>query len=61
MAYTSVENVLYTFRMQLLINKKILTFDCYGTLIDWDSGIQAFLKMELSDFSLEQIEELRKK
>lgn len=62
MVYTRVyTKVIYTFRMKSLFDKKILTFDCYGTLIDWDSGIQAFLKKELSDFSLEQIEELRKK
>jgi len=24
-------------------NPQLLTFDCYGTLIDWDSGIRAYL------------------
>jgi 2-haloacid dehalogenase len=24
-------------------NPRLLTFDCYGTLIDWDSGIRAYL------------------
>jgi len=29
-------------------NKKYITFDCYGTLIDWDSGIRNSLR-QLSD------------
>jgi 2-haloacid dehalogenase len=27
-----------------LLSFKALTFDCYGTLIDWESGILAELK-----------------
>ena len=29
-------------------NKKYITFDCYGTLINWDSGIRNSLR-QLSD------------
>ena len=28
---------------------KIITFDCYGTLIDWDRGIREFFVEILSD------------
>ena len=27
----------------------VLTFDCYGTLIDWESGIAAAVRMQLGD------------
>jgi 2-haloacid dehalogenase len=27
----------------------VLTFDCYGTLIDWESGIAAAVRLELGD------------
>src|SRR5436190_4171105 len=30
-------------RRMLSPNPRLLTFDCYGTLIDWDSGIRAYL------------------
>ena len=28
---------------------EVLTFDCYGTLIDWEAGIVAALRAELGD------------
>ena len=35
-----------------LANFKVLTFDCYGTLIDWESGILAELKPWLAPHGL---------
>ncbi|GAH97548.1 unnamed protein product, partial [marine sediment metagenome] len=41
---------------------RVLSFDCYGTLIDWESGILAALRPVLSthtiDLSNDQILEL---
>ena len=34
-------------------DKELLTFDCYGTLIDWESGILAALKPVLSKYGVE--------
>ena len=33
-------------------DKELLTFDCYGTLIDWESGILAALKPALSKYGI---------
>lgn len=43
-------------------NYKIITFDCYGTLIDWESGMLAALKPLLAshDVNLENEEILQK-
>lgn len=34
--------------MNILQDKKIITFDCYGTLIDWETGILKSLKESMS-------------
>src|SRR5581483_1943412 len=34
-------------RLMRLTDFKILTFDCYGTLIDWESGILAAMRLLL--------------
>jgi 2-haloalkanoic acid dehalogenase type II len=36
-----------------------ITFDCYGTLIDWETGIQAALKESLGNLRLSHNEESR--
>jgi 2-haloalkanoic acid dehalogenase type II len=37
----------------------VVTFDCYGTLIDWETGIRAAFKQSLRDLGLGQSEEAR--
>ena len=32
---------------------KAITFDCYGTLIDWESGIQQFFAERLASHNIE--------
>src|SRR6266567_1349945 len=32
---------------------KAITFDCYGTLIDWESGIQQFFRERLAAHNIE--------
>ena len=32
---------------------KVITFDCYGTLIDWESGIQQFFRERLTAHNIE--------
>jgi 2-haloacid dehalogenase len=34
---------------------EVLTFDCYGTLIDWESGIDTALRAALGDHDREQL------
>src|SRR5213080_5518923 len=36
---------------------QIITFDCYGTLIDWETGIRATFKQALKDLELSHSEE----
>ncbi|PYM45789.1 MAG: haloacid dehalogenase, partial [Candidatus Rokuibacteriota bacterium] len=36
-------------RMIDFTTKRVLTFDCYGTLIDWETGILATLQPILTD------------
>jgi 2-haloacid dehalogenase len=36
---------------------EVLTFDCYGTLIDWESGIPAAVRMQLGDAVAEHSDE----
>jgi len=36
-----------------------ITFDCYGTLIDWETGIRVSFKQALRDLGLSQSEEAR--
>jgi len=38
---------------------QVVTFDCYGTLIDWETGIRASFKQALRDLELSQSEEAR--
>ena len=38
-------------------DKELLTFDCYGTLIDWESGILAALKPVLSSHGVKMDDE----
>jgi len=38
---------------------QVVTFDCYGTLIDWETGIQASFKQALRDLELNQSEEAK--
>ena len=38
---------------------QVVTFDCYGTLIDWETGIRAAFKQSLRDLALGQSEEAR--
>ena len=38
---------------------EVVTFDCYGTLIDWETGIGASFKQALRDLELTQFEEAR--
>ena len=38
-------------------DKELLTFDCYGTLIDWESGILAALKPVLSSHGVRMDDE----
>ena len=35
-----------------LTNIKVLTFDCYGTLIDWETGISEALTLLLAKHDL---------
>lgn len=42
-------------------NKKIITFDCYGTLIDWDKGIERFFRDIFPKMEIVELELLRKK
>ena len=42
-------------------NKKIITFDCYGTLIDWDKGIEQFFRDVFSKMKTAELELLQKK
>src|SRR3954464_13151132 len=37
---------------------EVLTFDCYGTLIDWESGIATAMTEALGDHPREQLLEL---
>jgi 2-haloacid dehalogenase len=37
----------------------VITFDCYGTLIDWETGIKAAFKQPLKDLELNPAEESR--
>jgi 2-haloalkanoic acid dehalogenase type II len=36
---------------------RVITFDCYGTLIDWETGIRAGFKQALENLGLSQSEE----
>jgi len=38
---------------------QVVTFDCYGTLIDWETGIRASFKQALRDLELSHSEEAR--
>src|SRR5947199_9003470 len=38
---------------------QVVTFDCYGTLIDWETGIRASFKQALRELELSQSEEAR--
>jgi len=38
---------------------EVVTFDCYGTLIDWETGIQAAFKQSLKDLALSASQESR--
>jgi 2-haloalkanoic acid dehalogenase type II len=38
---------------------EVVTFDCYGTLIDWETGIRAAFKQSLTDLGLGPLEEAR--
>src|SRR5436309_13195466 len=38
---------------------QVVTFDCYGTLIDWETGIRASFKQALRDIELSESEEAR--
>jgi len=38
---------------------QVVPFDCYGTLIDWETGIRASFKQALRDLELNQSEEAR--
>jgi 2-haloalkanoic acid dehalogenase type II len=38
---------------------EVVTFDCYGTLIDWETGIRASFKQWLGDLGLAQSEEAK--
>ena len=38
---------------------QIITFDCYGTLIDWETGIRAAFKQALKDLELSHSDEAR--
>lgn len=42
-------------------NKKIITFDCYGTLIDWDKGIEQFFRDIFPKREIVELELLQKK
>lgn len=42
-------------------NKKIITFDCYGTLIDWDKGIEQFFRDIFPTTEPSKLELLQKK
>lgn len=35
---------------------KVITFDCYGTLIDWESGIQQFFAERLAAHNIEGVD-----
>ena len=35
---------------------KAITFDCYGTLIDWESGIQQFFSERLAAHNIEDMD-----
>ena len=47
--------------MKKIAGNKVLTFDCYGTLIDWDKGIREFFKEILPDKNQQLIEEIIKR
>lgn len=36
---------------------EVITFDCYGTLIDWETGIEAGFRLALENLGLSQSEE----
>jgi FMN phosphatase YigB (HAD superfamily) len=40
----------------MLILPKAITFDCYGTLIDWESSIQQFFAQRLAAHNIEGID-----
>ena len=40
---------------------KVITFDCYGTLIDWDKGIKGFFKEILPDKNQQLIDNIIKR
>ncbi|HEV2581342.1 MAG TPA: haloacid dehalogenase type II [Ktedonobacteraceae bacterium] len=40
----------------MLTLPKAITFDCYGTLIDWESGIQRFFAERLAAHNMEDID-----
>ena len=38
-------------------NYRTLTFDCYGTLIDWENGILGYLQPLLASYDVHVIDE----
>ena len=45
--------------MESLSDLEVITFDCYGTLIDWETGIRASVKQALENLGLTQSEEAK--
>ncbi len=46
--YGPLQDIASRFIIMIFKNKKYITFDCYGTLIDWEGGIRKAIK-KLSD------------
>jgi FMN phosphatase YigB (HAD superfamily) len=44
--------------MMKLTDYKVLTFDCYGTLIDWEAGILAALQPLLAKAAMPPSKEI---
>ncbi len=45
--------------MEEKLDFQVITFDCYGTLIDWETGIHAAFKQSLKNLGLTQSQESR--